>query len=185
MKVQLSACWVDRMKTKTNVSFSSCALALRSADSVGGIYDFWKVKKKWMVMCKLLLGQKQLHCKHLHSEHANTKLARNLEWCWRWFYAKLSPSVRAWSFTENKRQWWAVRNVALWPPFLTVHVSPIASLSSLFGLMLHFSLCCQLCFTSTLKESFADVLIRIGICIGLWDCSLNVVLLTGSYVRSC
>lgn len=65
------------------------------------------------------------------------------------------------------------------------HVSPIPSLSSVFGLVLHFSLCCQLCFTSTLKESLADVLIRIGICIGTWLCNLNVVLLTGNFVRSC
>lgn len=64
------------------------------------------------------------------------------------------------------------------------YVSPIPSLSSVFGLVLHFSLCCQLCFTSTLKESLADVLIRIGICIGTWLCNLNVVLLTGNFVSN-
>lgn len=88
------------------------ALALRSADSGGGIYNFWKV------MCKLLLRQKQLHYTAKHNISSVSMLTQRLQETWSddegdfmssWAH-QLEPDL-----LQKKRQWWAVRHVALRP----------------------------------------------------------------------
>lgn len=69
------------------------------------VFLFHKRTKSAMVKCKLHPGLKQLNytgnrtsalCKHLHSQDANTKLAKNPEWWCSWVNANPSSAIRAW-----------------------------------------------------------------------------------------